>query len=157
MAEPKPEVASFSSFLSPVNAALIAVAVYILYARFSRPASAPVAHAAEAIVFQDYTPRQLAKFNGVDDDRVYLAVSGSVYDVSAGKTFYGPNGPYRNFGGRDASRGLAKGSFDEDVLSPLDQIDDLKDLEAEERESLRDWESHFATKYIHIGRLVPNE
>ena len=31
------------------------------------------------------------------------------------------DGPYGNFAGRDASRGMAKQSFDEDMLTPLDQ------------------------------------
>ena len=31
------------------------------------------------------------------------------------------DGPYGNFAGRDASLGMAKQSFDEDMLTPLDQ------------------------------------
>jgi len=33
----------------------------------------------------------------------------------------GADGPYGNFAGRDASRGMAMQSFDEDMLTPLDQ------------------------------------
>lgn len=50
-------------------------------------------------------------------------------------------GPYANFAGRDASRGLAKNSFDLDMLTdPNEPIDKLEDLNADEWESLREWE-----------------
>ena len=32
--------------------------------------------------------------------------------MTAGRSFYGPDGMYGNFAGRDASRGMAKQSFD---------------------------------------------
>ena len=44
-------------------------------------------------------------------DKILLAINGQVFDVSSGRNFYGPNGPYGNFAGRDASRGMAKQSF----------------------------------------------
>lgn len=44
-----------------------------------------------------------------------------------------PDGPYGNFAGRDASRGMAKQSFDEDMLTPLDQpLDKLDGLTDDE-------------------------
>lgn len=50
-------------------------------------------------------------------------------------------GPYANFAGHDASRGLAKNSFDADMLTdPNEPIDKLEDLAADEWESLREWE-----------------
>lgn len=67
-------------------------------------------------------------------------------------------GPYANFAGHDASRGLAKHSFDSDmVCDPNGPIDKLEDLNTEEWESLREWEQHFATKYLLVGKLVENE
>lgn len=42
-----------------------------------------------------------------------MGVRGRVYDVTLGANFYGPGSPYENFAGRDASRGLSKGSFDD--------------------------------------------
>lgn len=76
--------------------------------------------------------------------------------MTPGKNFYGPGGPYANFAGRDASRGLAFGSFDEDMLTkdlngPLDKLEDLKD---EQWEALRGWEERFDEKYLVVGRLV---
>lgn len=79
-----------------------------------------------------------------------------VFDVTSGRNFYGPGGPYANFAGRDASRGLACGSFDEDMLTKDLQgpLDTLKDLGSEELEALRGWEERFEEKYLVVGRLV---
>jgi membrane-associated progesterone receptor component len=80
-----------------------------------------------------------------------------VFDVSSGHNFYGPNGPYANFAGRDASRGLASGSFDpsmltEDLEGPLDP---LKDLSPDQLEALNGWEERFLEKYLVVGKLEP--
>ena len=77
--------------------------------------------------------------------------------MTAGRAFYGPGGPYEAFAGRDASRGLAKGSFDLDMLTdPHDRIDQLHDLNEEEKSSLKGWQEHFANKYVIVGELVEN-
>lgn len=88
---------------------------------------------------------------------VYLAIRGRVFDVTAGRNFYGPGGPYENFAGRDASRGLACGSFDEDMLTKdlNGPLDDLKSLGEDEFDSLRGWEERFEEKYLIVGKLVP--
>ena len=76
---------------------------------------------------------------------VYLAVRGKVFDVTPGKNFYGPGGPYENFAGRDASRGLACGSFDEDMLTKdlHGPLDDLSGLGQDEMQAMQDWEDRF--------------
>ena len=76
--------------------------------------------------------------------------------MSTGRNFYGPGGPYESFAGRDASRGLACGSFDEDMLTKdlHGPLDDLKDLDEEQMSSLADWESRFLEKYLVVGKLV---
>ncbi|KAK9448647.1 cytochrome b5-like heme/steroid binding domain-containing protein [Limtongia smithiae] len=111
--------------------------------------------APEPIVFTTFNTRSLQPFNGTDNERVLLAIKGRVYDVSSGRSFYGPGGPYSNFAGRDASRGLAKGSFDDDMLTAIEEpLDTLEDLTPEELHSLAEWEQHFTTKYILCGELV---
>lgn len=81
---------------------------------------------------------------------------GKVFDVSPGRNFYGPGGPYENFAGRDASRGLACGSFDEDMLTKdlNGPLDTLQDLGPEELQALQDWEDKFSEKYLVVGTLV---
>ncbi|TNY22206.1 cytochrome b5-like heme/steroid binding domain-containing protein [Rhodotorula diobovata] len=107
-------------------------------------------------VWRRFTPSDLAPFDGSDADRpILFAIRRKVYDVSSGASFYGPGGPYATFAGRDASRGLAKQSFDADMLSPLDApIDPLDDLSKAEWDNLRDWERHFQTKYVQCGDYV---
>lgn len=108
----------------------------------------------DTIVSGKFTPHTLAKYNGTDDPKIFIAVRGRVFDVTNGKSFYGPGGPYENFAGRDASRGLALNSFDPAVLTPLDEpIDDLKGLSDLELESLDGWEEHFENKYKVVGTL----
>lgn len=89
----------------------------------------PRAHS-PTILFTTYTPCTLVRFDGKDGGGIFLAIAGTVFDVTAGRGFYGPgrrgtepesvltmgdaaaDGIYGNFAGRDASRGMAKQSFD---------------------------------------------
>lgn len=101
-----------------------------------------------------FTPKTLAKYNGSDHPKIFMGVRGRVFDVTQGASFYGPGGPYENFAGRDASRGLAKNTFELEVITPLDDpIDDLKNLTSDEVESLDNWEEHFENKYKVVGTL----
>lgn len=110
----------------------------------------------KAIVEGTFTPRELSKYNGHDEQEIFIAVKGNVYDVTSGRSFYGPLGPYSNFAGHDASRGLAKNSFDFDVIRDFDEpIDTLEDLTEDEIKALDGWESTFKRKYPIIGKLVP--
>ncbi|TPX17713.1 uncharacterized protein E0L32_002814 [Thyridium curvatum] len=145
-----------TAFLTPLNLFLVAVLLYTTYV-ILRPSPPPVLpKEAPATVFRTFTPRTLLPFNGEDGAPVYLAVRGKVFDVTSGRNFYGPGGPYANFAGRDASRGLAHHSFDEDMLTKdLDgPLDPLEDLGKDELEALRDWEERFNSKYLVVGRLL---
>ncbi|KNZ50866.1 hypothetical protein VP01_41g2 [Puccinia sorghi] len=109
----------------------------------------------ESLVWRTYTPLELKEFDGNDGGKILFAVNRVVYDVSSGRNFYGPDGPYGNFAGRDASRGLAKQSFDQDMLTAVDsKIDTLEDLNDEERENLKGWEDLFKAKYIACGSVT---
>lgn len=65
------------------------------------------------------------------------------------RMFYGPGGPYALFAGKDASRGLAKMSFDEKDLTG-----NIEGLGASELDALQDWEWKFASKYVKVGQIV---
>ncbi len=49
----------------------------------------PKAHQ-PTILFKIYTPKMLAAFSGHDRGRILLAINGIVFDVTAGRNFYGP-------------------------------------------------------------------
>lgn len=109
----------------------------------------------EPIVEKTFTPKTLYKYNGFDLEQIYIAVKGNVYDVSSARQFYGPSGPYSNFAGHDASRGLALNSFEENVIPGIDDpLDDLSDLSKGEKNSLQGWEEMFQGKYPKVGILI---
>ena len=108
----------------------------------------------DALEIQTFTPEKLVKFNGNDDARILMAIKGKVYDVTAGRNHYGPGGPYASFAGRDASRALAKHSFDLDLLTPVDQpVDTLDDLSSEELAALDQWIGFMSAKYPYCGEF----
>ena len=64
------------------------------------------------------------------------------------RVFYGPGGPYALFAGKDASRALAKMSFEEKDLTG-----DVSGLGPFELEALQDWEYKFMSKYVKVGTI----
>lgn len=98
----------------------------------------------------DLTAQQLSQYNGTDASKpIYVAVKGRIFDVTNGKSFYGPGGPYAMFAGKDASRALAKMSKnDEDVTPSLDGLSE------KEIGVLNDWEKKFEAKYPIVGRVA---
>ncbi|KAI8642343.1 cytochrome b5-like heme/steroid binding domain-containing protein [Parasitella parasitica] len=143
---------------NPINWVLTAVLIYILrYFTIPNQSLHILAKHPQVLVFKNYTPVDLLPYNGRNNSRILMGVNGSVYDVTQGQNFYGPGGPYANFAGHDASRGLAKNSFDECMMvDPHGPIDRLEDLEADDWGSLREWEALFAGKYLLVGKLVEN-
>lgn len=91
---------------------------------------------------RDFTVDQLHEFNGEIESSIYVALKGEVFDVSCAADFYGSGNSYNCFAGRDASRAMAKFSFDDADLNSL-KIDDLSPYE---REVLNDW----VTKFKHF-------
>lgn len=105
---------------SPTNIVLFMILLYVAFLRLRPRSNAqPSVISDEPLVFTYYDPYELSEFDGKKNKRILMGIRGRVYDVTAGAHFYGPGGPYGNFAGRDASRGLSKGSFDEGMFSPL--------------------------------------
>lgn len=93
---------------APVNTALLLFIIYqaqrILLPPISPPASAsspppdeykyaytwmPKSHP-PALLWKKYTPKTLVEFDGQEGRRILLAIKGKVFDVTAGRNFYGP-------------------------------------------------------------------
>ncbi|CAB4265893.1 unnamed protein product [Prunus armeniaca] len=97
----------------------------------------------------ELTAQQLIQYNGTDPSKpIYVALKGRVFDVTDGKSFYGPGGPYAMFAGKDASRALAKMTKnEEDITASLDGLSE------KEIGVLTDWEKKFEAKYPVVGRV----
>lgn len=66
------------------------------------------------------TDAQLAAYDGTDPNKpIYVALNGSIYDVTAGRHMYGPDGSYSFFAGRDATRAFVTGCFDTDLTPDM--------------------------------------
>jgi membrane-associated progesterone receptor component len=88
---------------------------------------------------RDFTVEQLREFNGKINKSIYISLKGEVYDVTAAVDFYGDGSSYHCFAGREATRAMAKLSFDEEDLSSLN----LEDLSPFDKNSLDDWINKF--------------
>ena len=82
-----------------------------------------------------FTREELKKYDGSEGSPgIYLAMLGQVFDVSKAPQFYGPEGGYGFFAGRDASRAFVTGDFDEEGL-----IDDVAGLSSSDYIGLDEW------------------
>mmetsp|Transcript_1811 Transcript_1811/g.3049 ORF Transcript_1811/g.3049 Transcript_1811/m.3049 type:complete len:302 (+) Transcript_1811:58-963(+) len=110
---------------------------------------------------RNFTIKQLRHFDGTADDnsdeekKVYLSVGGTVFDVSKGREFYGPGGPYEVFAGRECGAALATMSFDEELLDDPSHCDTLG---VGDKSQLDDWLEKFEHYrcYPIKGKLVPD-
>jgi predicted heme/steroid binding protein len=110
--------------------------------------------------FRDFTLAELLTFKdcpdipeGRIDAPILMGINGKVIDVSyGGKEMYGKGGPYFLFAGIDASKALAKMSFDVENLTSRD----LSDLTPAQQKTLADWEKKFivSRKYPVVGKIV---
>lgn len=101
----------------------------------------------------EITEEELKQYDGSDSTKpLLMAIKGQIYDVSQSRMFYGPGGPYALFAGKDASRALAKMSFEDKDLTG-----DITGLGPFELEALQDWEYKFMSKYVKVGTIKKTE
>ncbi|KAI8872158.1 cytochrome b5 [Ramicandelaber brevisporus] len=96
-----------------------------------------------------FTLSELAQFNGVDPAKpIYLALKGTVYDVTEKRDAYQPGGSYHILAGKDASRALAVRSLKaEDCTSDLTGVTDAQ------LEALNNWVKFYNDKYPKVGTV----
>jgi predicted heme/steroid binding protein len=72
------------------------------------------------------TPTELALYDGTDPNLpIYLAINGTIFDVSANPGIYGPGGGYHFFSGRDATRAFVTGCFQDDLTQDMTGVEEL--------------------------------
>jgi membrane-associated progesterone receptor component len=90
---------------TPINTALFFYILYsvqrIIFPSTSTPKTIPNEFKAgyswmpkahpPTVLFKTYTPKTLEPFSGKDGGRILLAINGTVFDVTAGRNFYGPS------------------------------------------------------------------
>lgn len=134
------------------------------------------------------TDAELAQYDGSDINLpIYVALNGTIYDVSANPHMYGPGGSYHFFAGKDATRAFVTGCFAEDLTPDLRGVEEMympvDDEEREEvglssgerkrrraqdlglarkkvRESVAHWEGFFgkkSAKYFEVGKVKREE
>ncbi|KAJ7541257.1 hypothetical protein O6H91_10G051300 [Diphasiastrum complanatum] len=142
--------------LSPVaffTLLAVLVGVYYLYSSLTavpEPPFVPMEPPPPPAQLGDVTEEELKAYDGTDPTKpLLMAIKGQIYDVTYSRGFYGPGGPYALFAGRDASRALAKMSFEEQDLTG-----NLEGLGAYELEALSDWEFKFMSKYVKVGQIA---
>ncbi|KAJ6830565.1 membrane steroid-binding protein 1-like [Iris pallida] len=119
----------------------------------SPPPPPPVRKEAEPlpppVQLGEVSEEELRAYDGSDPNKpLLMAIKGQIYDVTQSRMFYGPGGPYASFAGKDASRALAKMSFEEKDLTG-----DISGLGPFELDALNDWEYKFRSKYTKVGTV----
>ncbi|KAF7864424.1 hypothetical protein EAF04_006558 [Stromatinia cepivora] len=72
------------------------------------------------------TDADLSQYDGTNPSLpIYLALNGTIYDVSAGRRHYGPGGSYHFFAGVDASRAFVTNCFQEDRTPDLRGVEEM--------------------------------
>ena len=111
---------------------------------------------------RNFTLKQLRHFDGQVDEKtdepksVYLSLGGTVFDVSSGRSFYGPGGPYEMFAGRECGAALATMSFDESLLDDFSACEKLSVAEKTELDNWLEKFEHYRC-YPIKGKLLPDE
>lgn len=102
---------------------------------------------------QSYTLEELLEFgDGKEGRPVLVAVFGKVYDVSSGHKFYGPEGRYPMYGGREITFALATACT---TLECAETQYDFPSLTSDQQVEAERWLSffHLHDKYSLVGHI----
>jgi len=97
-----------------------------------------------------YSTIQLKEYDGSDPTKpIFVAIKGTIFDVSAKADVYGRGKSYNIFAGKDGSCGLGMSS-----LKAEDAVADYSKLDEKEMKVLDDWHSFFSKRYNIVGKVV---
>ncbi|KAM5533750.1 hypothetical protein V8D89_012623 [Ganoderma adspersum] len=97
-----------------------------------------------------FTVEQLLQFDGTDPSKpIYVAIKGTVFDVTRKADTYGKGKSYNLFAGKDASRALGMSS-----LKPEDAVSDYSSLSQADMKTLDDWYDFFSKRYDVVGKVI---
>jgi predicted heme/steroid binding protein len=97
------------------------------------------------------TEEELARHDGSDPNLpIYIAINGEVFDVTAGKMYYGKDGGYKFFSGKDAARAYITGCFETHLTH------DLRGLSSKQIKELDNWADFYRNHhtYYKVGRVI---
>jgi len=115
--------------------------------------------------------QELSEYNGANDGRILISICGRILDMTRGRDFYGPEGPYHVFAGCDATYLLGSmstepqccnkrnfGQWDPSWVSEYTSTNPgLKipycDQSTFATDALEGWLSQFLLKYPVVGKL----
>lgn len=127
-------------------AAVTVLLVDACYRRWSQRHQSPAHTQEQSRTVHTFTLKQLAEYNGQNNQPIYVSLCGMIYDVSTKPQHYGPQGAYSSLAGKDISRALA-------LMDLHDFGTDLSDLTEAHLEVLRNWEKKFQAEYPLVGVL----
>ncbi|KAK6201675.1 cytochrome b5-like heme/steroid binding domain-containing protein [Scheffersomyces amazonensis] len=103
--------------------------------------------------YVNFTTEELSIYNGSNIKLpIYVAVNGSVYDVTSSPAIYGPKGTYHKLSGKDCARVFVTGCFQNDNEFTYD-LRGLDEIEVEH--DLNQWKHFFedSNKYWYVGKV----
>ncbi|RDB16257.1 putative steroid-binding protein 3 [Hypsizygus marmoreus] len=100
-----------------------------------------------------FTLEQLKAYDGSTPGKpIYVAIKGTIFDVSHKADVYGAGRSYNIFAGKDGSKGLGMSSLD-----PENAVPDYTGLDEKDRKVLDDWHGFFSKRYNIVGKVVDPE
>ncbi|XP_050345292.1 neuferricin [Nymphalis io] len=93
---------------------------------------------------------ELAKYDGIHVDKLYLSVIGNIFDVTEGKKYYAKGSAYHYFIGKDGTRALVTGDFTDESYNK----DHVLELSCNDLSAILHWRKTYREKYNFIGLLA---
>lgn len=99
---------------------------------------------------REITIKELETFNGLQKNKIYVAINHKVFDVTSAWEYFGPEGPDSSLAGREASRALVALTLRKDN----NKLDDFTDFNSMQLDYLFELETQYRERYHFVGELV---